>query len=179
VIHAISNGEAILLRRDEYGIGIRVPEGEGFGLREVPVPVSGPAGFGWVGNPQLVVEVPAVAAVDLPAFAPPLRWHPALAGGTNVNVVEVVTPGEARIRSWERGVEGETLCCGTGCAVATAWLAQRTGIYHWRLHTASGDPVEVSLELELGGRWRDLWLSGPARRIGRAQPDPALLEPGP
>ncbi|HEX9082636.1 MAG TPA: hypothetical protein VF768_10175 [Holophagaceae bacterium] len=176
MVEVLSNGEHILLRRDDSGIGIRLPEGEGFGLREVPMAVGAPAGFGWVGNPQLVVEVPSVADVDLASFAPPLRWDPALPGGTNVNVVELASPGEVRIRSWERGVEGETLCCGTGCAVAAAWLTQRTGCARWRLHPASGEPVTVSLALDPKGGWRDLWLSGPVRRIGLAEPDSALLE---
>ncbi len=179
LIEAVSNGEGIRLRRDASGIGIRLPEGEGFGLQAVPIEVSEPAGFGWVGNPQLVLEVPSVDAVDLPALAPPLRWHTALPGGTNVNVVEVLAPGQARIRSWERGVEGETLCCGTGCAVAAAWLAQRTGQRQWRLLPASGEPVTVSLALDDQGRWHDLWLSGPVCRIGTARPDEALLASAP
>ncbi len=176
-IEALSNGETILLRRDAAGIGIRLPEGEGSGLRSLPPGVPAPAAFGWIGNPQLVMEVPSVDAVDLAALAPPLRHHPAIPGGTNVNVVELLAPGEARIRSWERGVEGETLCCGTGCAVAAAWLAQRTGLDRWRLRPAGGDPVSLSLSLDGGGRWRDLWLSGTVRRIGTARPDPALLQP--
>ena len=173
-IDVISNGERIVLRRRDQEVGIRMPEGEGFGLRAVPVATDLPAGFGWIGNPQLVLRVPSVAAVDLPVFAPPLRHHPAIPSGTNVNVIEVIAPGEARIRSWERGVEGETLCCGTGCAVAAAWLAHIGGPSEWRLHTAGGEDVSASLVPEAGGAWRDLWLSGPVRRLGRVQPDPSL-----
>ena len=174
-IEVLSSGVRIRLRRDGGGIGIHMPEGEGFGLRAVPMPVAHPAGFGWIGNPQLVLRVPAVDAVDLPALAPPLRAHGALPGGTNVNVVEVLEPGVARIRSWERGVEGETLCCGTGCAVAAAWLARETGRCAWTLHPTGGDPVQVTLRLGSHGQWRDLWLSGPVRRIATAIPEAGLL----
>ncbi|MDP1830870.1 MAG: hypothetical protein Q8K67_02340 [Geothrix sp.] len=174
-VEAVSSGERILLRRGGEGIGIRMPQGEGFGLRAVPVPTAWPAGFGWIGNPQLVLRVPSVAAVDLPVLAPPLRRHAAFPGGTNVNVVEVLAPGEARIRSWERGVEGETLCCGTGSAVAAAWLAHTEGVRTWRLHTAGGETVSVGLDLDADGTWRDLWLSGPVRRLGVVHPDPSLL----
>ena len=177
---SVSSGVAVSLRRDAHGIGLRMPEGEGTGLHPLPVPVWGalggrPAAYGLVGNPQLVVEVPHVADVDLPSFAPPLRHHPAFKGGANINVLEITGEREARIRSWERGVEGETLCCGTGCAVAAAWLAQRTGRSPWTLHTASGEAVTVELETLPGGVWRNLWLSGPVRRIGDAMPDGALL----
>ena len=140
-----------------------------------PGPTAFPAGFGWIGNPQLVLRVPSVVEVDLPVLAPPLRHHGAVPGGTNVSVVEVLAPGEARIRSWERGVEGETLCCGTGSAVAAAWLAQTDGVRSWRLHTAGGETVRVSLALDAEGAWHDLWLYGPVRRLGTVQPDPSLL----
>ena len=175
LVEVISSGERILLRRDDQGVGIRMPEGEGFGLRPVPMPTMLPAGFGWIGNPQLVLRVPSVAEVDLSALALPLRHHPSLPGGTNVNVVEVMAPGEARIRSWERGVEGETLCCGTGSAVAAAWLARTEGIPTWRLHTAGGEVVTVSLALDAEGAWHDLWLSGAVRRLGVVHPDSSLL----
>ena len=175
LIEAVSNGERILLRRAGDEVGIRMPEGEGLGLRDVPMPMAQPAGFGWIGNPQLVVRVPTVAALDLAVFAPPLRHHAAITGGTNVSVVEVLAPGEARIRSWERGVEGETLCCGTGCAVAAAWLAQTEGTSAWRLHTAGGDVVTVTLELDAKGAWRELWLTGPVRNLGVVHPDPSQL----
>jgi diaminopimelate epimerase len=175
LIEALSNGEQILLRRVGEEVGIRMPEGAGFGLHDVPMPIKAPAGFGWIGNPQLVVRVPSVASVDLAAFAPPLRHHAALPGGTNVSVVEVLAPGEARIRSWERGVEGETLCCGTGCAVAAAWLAHTEGTSAWRLHTAGGEVVTVTLELDARGAWRELWLTGPVRDLGIVHPEPSQL----
>ena len=172
----VSSDEVIQLRRDaDDVVGIRMPEGSGFGLRPVPMPTTLPAGFGWIGNPQLVLRVSSVDAVDLPVFAPPLRHHASIQGGTNVSVVEVLAPGEARIRSWERGVEGETLCCGTGCAVAAAWLTQSDGGPSWRLHTASGETVTVELTLDADGSWRNLWLSGPVRRLGIVHPDPSLL----
>jgi diaminopimelate epimerase len=168
-----SNGQSVLLRRDAAGIGIRMPEDAACGLRPVPRATAEPSGFGWIGNPQLVLRVAAVADVDLAALAPPLRFDPAFEGGTNVNVVEVVGPGEARIRSWERGVEGETLCCGTGCAVAAAWIARTEGCFRWKLQPAGEDPVVVTLDL-YGDHWRNLWLSGRVRRLGTVEPDPSL-----
>lgn len=175
--HALSSDEPCELRAEAGGVALRLPEGEPYGLQPLP-PALGldPAGaaFGFIGNPQLALRVPAVAEVDLAAFAPPLRFHPALEGGTNVNIVEVLAPGEARIRSWERGVEGETLCCGTGCSVTAAWLARETGVRTWTFHTASGDPVQVSLDWARPDHWTRLWLSGPVRVLGTVRLGPAF-----
>ena len=176
LVEAVSNGEHILLKRSEAGAAIRMPEGASCGLRPVPMPVPAPAGFGWIGNPQLILRVPSVAAVDLATLAPPLRHHISLPGGTNVSVVEVLAPGEARIRSWERGVEGETLCCGTGCAVAAAWLAAEGGPSEWTLHPTGGEAVTLSVGALEGGVWRDLWLCGPVHLLGTRQRDVPLSQ---
>jgi len=122
----------------------------------------------------LVIEVPDVGQVNLAEFAPPLRHHPNLPEGANISIIQVTAPGRARIRSWERGVEGETLCCGQGCAVAGAWLAQRSARRAWEFQPAGDDPLQVSLEGLVEGRWSGLWLAGPVQRIGTFQPDPAL-----
>jgi len=168
-----SNGEAIRLRRTGMEVAIRMPSGPGTGFRPLPPAMAeaagGPHAFAWIGNPQLVLERSGVPGLDLPALALPLRHHPALEGGTNVNALEVLAPGRARIRSFERGVEGETRCCGTGCAVAGAWLARRTGIPQWRLETLD-DPVTVTADLD-GEGWHELWLAGPVKAMGSWKPE--------
>jgi diaminopimelate epimerase len=176
-VQLLSNGLSLSLRRDSTGVGLRMPEGPEFGLREAGIDCPFPHAFGWIGNPQLVIEHPDVEGLDLASFAPPLRHHPALPEGANVNVLHVVEPGVARIRSWERGVEGETLCCGTGCAVAGAWLAQRSGVRRWTFQPAGPDPVTVELDGLESGAWRGLWLSGPLRYAGVLSP--SFLPPQP
>lgn len=177
-VDATSSGESIRLRRftdnQKLRTGIRMPEGPGFGLLTLPIHFKERAAFGFVGNPQLVVEVEDVDSVDLAAYAPPLRHHPAFHEGTNVNILQPTGKGTARIRSWERGVESETLCCGTGCAVAAAWLVQRTGLSSWRLQPKGEDTVDVSAELKADGSWRELWLSGRVRIIATVAPDASL-----
>lgn len=174
-IDARVSGEAVRLRLDADGVGLRLSEGPEHILRPAFLPLELPHAFGWTGTPHLVVEVQDVDRVNLAEFAPPLRHHPDLSEGANVSIIQVTAPGRARIRSWERGVEGETLCCGQGCAVAGAWLAQRTGTSGWQFQPAGEDPVQVSLESMTEGRWSGLWLAGPVRRIGMFEPDPVLV----
>src|SRR5687768_7078190 len=70
-------------------------------------------GFARVGVPHVVIACDDVTSVDLAARAPRLRHHPALRDGANVNFVSRRDSGWA-IRTFERGVEEETLACGTG-----------------------------------------------------------------
>ncbi len=86
-------------------------------------------GYAVVGVPHLVVLVGDVGAIDVPGRGRILRYGTARApAGANVNFVSRGTaPGEWRIRTYERGVEGETLACGTG-AVATAACLQAWGL---------------------------------------------------
>ncbi len=176
-VEVLSNGEAITLRRDGPDVAILMPSGAGTGFFPLPQAMASAIpqrhAFGWVGNPQLVIAMDDVENLDLGELARPLRHHPDMAGGTNVNVVQVLGPGCARVRSWERGVEGETSCCGTGCAVTAAWLARETGITTWRL-LPRGVPVKVTVALK-GEGWRELWLSGPVQHLGTLLPDPSLL----
>src|SRR6185503_15181939 len=74
-----------------------------------------------VGVPHLVIRVPRADAFDLVRHGPVLRRHPDLGpAGANVNIISSLGPGKIRVRTFERGVEGETLACGTG-SVASAW----------------------------------------------------------
>ena len=91
-------------------------------------------GFALVGVPHLVIRCDNVSTVDVVGRGRPLRSHPSLPQGANVNFVSQGSDGRWRYRTYERGVEGETLACGSG-AVATAILLTAWG-------EASG-PVEI------------------------------------
>ena len=80
-------------------------------------------GFALIGVPHLVVRVEDVATVDVVGRGRPLRQDPALPVGANVNFVSPDAFGGWRIRTYERGVEGETLACGTGSIAAAVLLA--------------------------------------------------------
>src|SRR3990172_4143549 len=87
-------------------------------------------GFADSGVPHLVVLVEELDSVDVVRRGRALRNHPSLPEGANVNFVTPVGQGRWRIRTYERGVEAETLACGTG-SVATGVLLEA-----WRLSGA-------------------------------------------
>jgi diaminopimelate epimerase len=83
-------------------------------------------GYARVGVPHLVVEVGDVARVEVLVRGRALRRLPSLPAGANVNFISRLQDGSWAIRTYERGVEEETLACGTG-AVASAALLQAWG----------------------------------------------------
>jgi diaminopimelate epimerase len=112
------------------------------------VPGERALGFALVGVPHLVVLVDDVETVDLAGRGAELRRHPALGrSGANVNFVARSNGGWV-MRTFERGVEGETLACGTG-AVASANLVAAwnpaEGDAAVALQTRSGSVLRVRL----------------------------------
>lgn len=95
----------------------------------------------WTGTEHLVTFVDDPDAVDLAAVAPSLRHDPALApAGANVNVVAAPDGGALTVRTYEKGVEGETLSCGTGVLAASviAWHTQHATANPLTVHTTGG-----------------------------------------
>jgi diaminopimelate epimerase len=117
------------------------------------------------GVPHAVIFVDDLEATDVHRLGSAIRHHAHFAPkGTNVNFVSVRGPGEIAVRTYERGVEGETLACGTG-VVACAL------IHH--LESGAGAPVAVDVRggdtLRVGfdrgaarGDFASVTLTGPA-----------------
>ncbi len=98
------------------------------------------------GVPHCVVFVDDVDKVDVSKEGAALRWHQHFAPkGTNVDFVEKIpVAGAHRIRTYERGVEGETLACGTGISASALCLHSAHKILPpVRLKTVGGDSLEV------------------------------------
>jgi len=118
--------------------------------------------------PHLVILVDDVEGVELERRGPPLRSDPALgAGGANVNWVSAAAKGTFRMRTYERGVEGETLACGTGAVACAAVLAEK-GLAKppVKVWTRSGLPLEVSWERKPSAL-TSIQLSGEGRMVFR------------
>ena len=113
------------------------------------------------GVPHLVVPVPRVGDIPFAQWAPALRAHPALgAAGANVDFVERLADGRVAMRTWERGVEGETLACGSGAVASALWAVLEGASPPVIIHTAGGEDLVVDLRDGPGGR--EATLTGPA-----------------
>lgn len=113
------------------------------------------------GVPHLVLMTDDLDAVDVAADGPALRRHPRFApAGTNVDWLQHdPAAGVWRLRTYERGVEAETLACGTGAA-ACAVVAMRLGLAASpvAVRTRRGDLLRITED----DADRSLWLRGPA-----------------
>ena len=121
---------------------------------------------GWflnTGTRHFVKFVDDVEAVDVAAEGKALRWDPAFAPiGTNVNFVHVAPDG-LHVRTFEKGVEGETLACGTGLT-ASAIAAYCIGKPDNRLR-ARQDWLSVDFTPGPDQAFTDVYLTGPARLV--------------
>lgn len=104
-------------------------------------------GFANSGVPHLVIRTEDLAGIPLTDRGPELRFHASLPAGANVNWVSREADGRWAMRTYERGVEAETLACGTG-AVAAAALLQAWGEADevTDLRTRSGRFLSVRLQ---------------------------------
>ncbi len=118
------------------------------------------------GVPHAVLFVPdADLAMVLPVGSE-IRRHAHFAPkGTNVNFVQLRGPGSIRVRTYERGVEGETLACGTG-VTASALIAARLHSFSSpvQVQVQGGDLLEVRFERD-GEGFRNVALKGPAEFV--------------
>jgi diaminopimelate epimerase len=129
------------------------------------------------GVPHVVLVVEDADAVDdFVKLGRAVRFHDAFApSGTNVNVISIGDGQTLRMRTYERGVEGETLACGTG-AVATAVVATALGLIHppVQVITSSGRPLTVDFTWN-GICAMNVTLTGEARLIAEGEILPDAL----
>ena len=120
------------------------------------------------GTRHFVKFVDDVEQVDVDAEGKALRWNEAFAPiGTNVNFVHVAPDG-LHVRTFEKGVEGETLACGTGLT-ACALVAHHAGVPTatpgaYRLR-ARQDWLSVNFTPGADEKFTDVYLTGPARLV--------------
>ena len=123
-------------------------------------------GFVNSGVPHVVIETEDLASVNVQDLGSRIRHHKDFApAGTNVNFISVTGADSIRVRTYERGVEAETLACGTGmvaCGLVAAKLG-RVGL-PVRVTPASGDVLTVDGRLTPDGATK-VTLLGPAVHV--------------
>jgi diaminopimelate epimerase len=115
------------------------------------------------GVPHAVIYLPDADKAMLSTMGPEVRRHAEFGPrGTNVNFVQVLGSNSIRVRTFERGVEGETLACGTGVTAAALISARVHGFTSpVKVRVQGGDDLEVSFK-GAGNGFSDVRLCGPA-----------------
>jgi diaminopimelate epimerase len=113
-----------------------------------------------VGNPHAVAFVEDVANFPVEAIGAAIERHPSFPRRVNAHFVEVISPHEVRMRTWERG-SGITLACGTGaCAVAVAGVLTSRTRERVLAHLPGGD-----LSLDWDGPGAPIFMTGSATEV--------------
>lgn len=134
-------------------IDLQAPTGLADSVDIALMPGENRLGFVDSGVPHLVILTDDLDAISIGERGPELRHHESLRAGANVNWVAKDAGGRWRMRTYERGVEAETLACGTG-AVATALLLAAWGKAPsdgTTVGTRSGRDLKVRLSHRNGG----------------------------
>jgi len=118
------------------------------------------------GVPHAVIFVEGLENIDVHHLGRHIRYHKEFSPrGTNVNFIEVLDDDSIAIRTYERGVEGETLACGTGSTASALIFALRAGMDKCvNVHTKSGEVLKVYFN-RAGSKFSDVWLEGNARIV--------------
>lgn len=125
------------------------------------------------GVPHVVIEVADLEGVDVVGIGREVRNHSIFApNGTNANFIRMEKDGTLGIRTYERGVEDETLACGTGNVAAALISSLRHGLPSpVKLHTRSGEYLNIYFDRE-GDTFSEVYLEGDARVIYKGELNP-------
>ena len=128
------------------------------------------------GVPHTVVFVDEIGKIDVDTLGRAIRTHARFKPrGTNANFVEQIRDDFIKVRTFERGVEGETLACGTGSVAsaivtflkANPGLKTKNGI-HMTVSPTGGELLNISFNLK-NGTISDVWLKGNVKVIARGE----------
>ena len=128
------------------------------------------------GVPHTVVFVDSLKEMDVNTLGRAIRFHDQFKPrGTNVNFVEQIDEDSIELRTYERGVEAETLACGTGAAASAiiAFLKAHPGMAArtqacMKVKTTGQEVLDVSFDFDKGNI-SNVWLKGSARFVARGE----------
>ncbi len=148
--------------------------------KKIPLVINGRrlnANFINTGVPHTIVFVQGIERIDVPNIGKEVRYHKYFSpAGTNVNFVEALKADTIKVRTYERGVEDETLACGTGSAasaivfslgppIAQAIVSPQQKI---NVITQGGEVLRVYFKKD-GNKISDVWLEGKAKIICKGE----------
>lgn len=159
IIDAEVKGDVVKLRlTDAHDIKVDFPISVNEKLMEVS--------FINTGVPHVVHSVGNLDKFDVFQIGRKIRYHQEFQpGGTNANFMEVIDKHTIRIRTYERGVEDETLACGTG-AVASALISSRKGLVESPVdvRVKSGETLKIYFH-KTSGEFKDIYLEGKTKVV--------------
>lgn len=116
------------------------------------------------GSPHYVEFKDGIASIDVFTEGRNIRSHEQFSpGGCNVNFVERKAPNKIAVRTFERGVENETLSCGTGVTASAMIAAEKNGSHSIKVETPGGELSIDFVKTENG--YENVFLTGPAIRV--------------
>jgi diaminopimelate epimerase len=162
------------VRADNVKIKLTEPRNLRLGI---PLKINGrliKANFINTGVPHVVIFTEGLEKIDVVILGRQIRYHQKfLPAGTNADFVEVLNNNSIKVRTYERGVEDETLACGTGSvasALLTTYLAYRQAgnlrltTNKISVHTQSGEILKVYFN-RAGNNFKNVWLEGKAKIV--------------
>ena len=163
----VTNTASFLFDTDLYSAQVLEQERVALAMQDVKsVQIAETHCFLDTGSPHHVSFVEAVSSIDVQTSGSEIRYGaPYGEAGTNVNFVETKAADCFAIRTYERGVEGETLACGTGAVAAAiaVYATQRTNKSNLQIEAAGG-LLEVSFDVE-NDSYSNILLTGPAEYV--------------
>jgi len=122
------------------------------------------------GVPHAVILVEGLDKIDIVNLGRQIRNHRKFRpAGTNVDFIEAIDGNAISVRTYERGVEDETLACGTGSVAAALIFVLQTKTDNNKIlvHTRSQEVLGVYFVKGKGGGFANVWLEGKAQGIFR------------
>ncbi len=116
------------------------------------------------GSPHHLRKVEAINEYPVIEEGARIRHLDIYPEGTNVNFVEAIDENEIFVRTYERGVENETLSCGTGVTAAALAFGTKNPMQMVKIKTLGGE-LAVRYSLNQDNEFEDVWLIGPAEKV--------------
>ncbi len=125
------------------------------------------------GSPHYVTFVDDNTSINVVKRGSEIRYSKEFEtkGGTNVNFVQQINDKTIKMRTYERGVENETLSCGTGAVASAISTAIKQGYGEKFTVEVPGGQLQVEFELDSALHPHNIWLTGPAKFVFKGEVD--------